>query len=176
VNFFLVDGFMDSSQEPEITIVFRPELGDLVHAARSWEANESKTANRAIGMALLLCGGFLLYTTSYVWGMLFLLVGTLELFNLLPASVIRAVIEYRSNPKFREEYQLTLTDDHLRFRTATIDSALKWTHYSHYFETPKAFMLVYGKRMYTVIPKRALANAEQVEQLRSLLGRVLGRG
>jgi len=30
--------------------------------------------------------------------------------------------------------------------------------------------------MYTVIPKRALANNEQTEQLRSLLGRVFGRG
>ncbi len=106
-------------------------------------------------------------------GHYFPLVGVAELFNLLPASAIRAFIEFRSNPKFREEYQLTLTDEHLLFRTDTIDSTLKWTHYTDYYETAKAFILVYGKRMYTVIPKRALADNDQLEYVRSLFARVV---
>jgi hypothetical protein len=164
-----------TSQGPEITIIFRPELRDLLHAARVWEANHWKIANRVVATVLLAWGGFLLYMTSYAWGIIFLFVGILELFNLLPAAAIRAFIEFRANPKFREEYQLTIADERLLFRTATIDSTLKWTHYTDYYETSKAFILVYGKRMYTVIPKRALANNDQLEYLRSLLARVIPR-
>ncbi len=98
-----------------------------------------------------------------------MLLGVLELFNLLPACFIRAIIEYHSNPKFKERYHLTLTSENIKFRTETIDSTLKWTHYNGFFETSKAFVLIYGKRMYTIIPRRALKSNDQLEQLRSLL-------
>ncbi len=158
-----------------MTITYRPSLGDLVHAARIWEANHWKTANRLVAIALLAFGAFLVYGRTYPWAVLFLILGLLEFFNLLPAAVLRAFIEWKSNPKFREEYQLTITPEHLHFRTETIDSTLKWTHYSSYLETSKAFILIYGKRMYTVIPKRALASPEQPEQLRNLLRNAIRR-
>ncbi len=111
------------------------------------------------------------------WGALFVFLGILEASNLLPAMVLRAIIEYRSNPKFREEFQLRLTPENLHFRTPTIDSTLRWTHYSDFFESRRAFILVYGKRMYTVIPKRALNGEAQLPEIRDLLNRVIrGRG
>jgi hypothetical protein len=120
------------------------------------------------------CGAFLLVGAGRWWGAAFALAGLLEAFNLLPAAVLGAVLEFRANPKFREEHQLTLTPESLRFRTATIDSTLKWELYSHFFETGKAFILVYGKRMYTVIPKRALHGDAQLGELRQLLARAIG--
>ncbi len=123
---------------------------------------------------LALCGGFLIVGAGRWWGVVFVLLGLLEAFNVLPAAVLRAIFEFRSNPKFREEYQLTLTPESLHFKTATIDSVLQWTHYSNFFETRRAFILVYGKRMYTVIPKRALDSEAQLLEMRQLLSTVIG--
>jgi hypothetical protein len=156
-----------------MTITYTPVLSDLLHAARAWEGKRWKTLNRAVAFVLLAYGGFLVYLGWYWWSAAFLTFGLLEWFNLLPAAAIRAIIEFRMNPKFREEYQLTFTDEHLHFHTATIDSTLKWTHYNNFFETPKAFILVYGKGMYTVIPKRAINEPGEVDDLRNLLNRVI---
>jgi hypothetical protein len=59
-------------------------------------------------------------------------------------------------------------------RTLRIDCALKWDLYSDVFETAKAFILVYGKRMYTVIPKRALDGEGQLREVRELLSGAIG--
>jgi hypothetical protein len=152
-----------------MTISYRPTQADLVHAARVWEGRHWKVARYVVAGTLIACGAFLLVAAGRWWGCAFVLVGLLEAFNLLPAAVLGAVLEFRANPKFREEHHLTLTPESLRFRTTTIDSTLKWTLYSHFFETGKAFILVYGKRMYTVIPKRALNGDAEVGELRQLL-------
>jgi YcxB-like protein len=152
-----------------MNISYRPALGDLVHAARVWEANHWKLGRRFVATTLVAVGVFQAYAGAYAWAVVFVLLGVLEFFNLLPAAALRAYMEWKMNPKFREEYHLEFAPEHLRFRTATVDSTLKWTHYSGYLETDRVFILIYGKRMYTVIPKRALQGPEQVEQLRTLI-------
>ena len=156
-----------------MTITYRPTLADLVHAARAWEGRHWSMARYVVAIALIGCGSLLILGAGQWWGLVFVLFGVLEWFNFLPAAVLRAVLEFRANPKYREEYRLTLTPETLGFRTDTIDSTVKWTHYSRVVETDKAFILVYGKGMYTVIPKRALANDAQCHELRSLLSSVI---
>ena len=156
-----------------MTITYRPTQSDLVHAARVWEGQHWKVARYVVAGLLIACGVYILVVGQW-WGGAFILVGLFEAFNLLPAAVVRAILEFRANPKFREEYHLSLSPEGLHFQTATIDSTLKWTHYSHFFETRKAFILVYGTRMYTVIPKRALDGDGQLSELRGLLTGVIG--
>lgn len=158
----------------KMTVTYRPSQADLVHAARTWEGRHWKTARYVVAAALCACGSFLVVGAGLWWGAQFVIVGLLEAFNLLPAAALRAMIEFRANPKFREEFQLTLTPESLHFRTATIDSTLKWTLYSEFFETDRAFILAYGKRMYTVIPKRALDNDSQSCEIRELLSCAIG--
>jgi len=157
-----------------MTLTYRPTQADLVHAARAWEGRRWRVARYVVAAVLVACGSFVVVGAGSWWGGVFVLVGLLEAFNLLPAAVIRAMIEYRANPKFRDEVQLTLTPDGLHFRTSMIDSTLMWTLYSDYFETNRAFMLVYGKRMYTVIPKRALDGDAQLREIRELLSSAIG--
>jgi len=157
-----------------MTITYRPTQADLIHAARTWEGQHWKAARYIVAAALIACGIFLVISSGLWWGALFVLVGLLEAFNLLPSAVLRAIIEFRTNPKFLEEYQLTLTTESLHFQTTTIDSTLKWTMYTGFLETSRAFILVYGKRMYTVIPKRALDNDAKIHEIRELLSSVIG--
>lgn len=156
-----------------MTLTYRPALADLIHAARMWEANHWKIANRIVAGAMIVFGALLIYVNKYHWSALFIFLGVFEFFNLLPAAVIRACIEWQINPKFREEYQLSITREDLHFKTPTIDSTLKWTYYSSYLETSKAFILIYGKRMYTVIPKRVLSGPAELDELRAIFKDVI---
>jgi hypothetical protein len=158
----------------KMKLTYQLTQADVVHAARALEGQHWKTARYVVASALFACGGFLVLGAGLWWGTVFVLFGLLEAFNLLPAAIIRAMIEFRTNPKFREEFQLTLTQDSLHFQTPSIDSRIKWTLYSDFLETGRAFILVYGKRMYTVIPKRALNNDAQLCEIRELLSRVIG--
>jgi len=157
-----------------MTITYRPSQADLIHAARTWEGQHWKAARYIVAGTMIACGIFLVTSSGLWWGTLFVLVGLLEAFNLLPSAALRAIIEFRTNPKFQEEYQLTLSSENLHFRTTTIDSTLKWTMYTDFLETSKAFILVYGKRMYTIIPKRALDNDTKIHEIRELLASVIG--
>ena len=152
-----------------MTLKYTPIQADLVHAARAWEGQHWAMARYIVAATLLCVGAFSLYVGMVWWAVAFCFFGVLEAFNLLPAAVLRALIEFRSNPKFREEHELTLSKEGLHFRTATIDSSVKWTHYSQVLETPKVFILVYGKRMFSVLPKRAFGGEKQVQEARELL-------
>ena len=81
---------------------------------------------------------------------------------------------FRNNPKFREPYELTLSDEGLLFRSAGVESRLAWDFYTSVLETPEHFFLVYGKDMYSLLPKRALRDRRQESALRELLRRKFG--
>jgi hypothetical protein len=83
---------------------------------------------------------------------------------------------FRDNPKFRERYELTFSDEGLLFRSKGVESRLGWDFYTEVLETPDYFFLVYGKDMFSLIPKRVLRGPRQESALREMLRRNLGRG
>lgn len=126
---------------------------------------------------LAIAGAFLLLQGSHLaWSVAFLLVSVIEWFDLFPAWAARGWLEYKWNPKFKDEYTLTVTPEHLRFKTSTIETTVKWDHYTKVVETDRIFVLVYGKQMYSVIPKRALPGEEEVRTLRNLLNQCIAPG
>jgi hypothetical protein len=106
----------------------------------------------------LLLFGFGIYCVTfaglYWWTMIWFPLAIAEWFNLLSLSRWRTKIEFQRNPKFREEYHLTFSLENIHFQTASIDSTLAWTHYERIVESPDLFLLMYGKGLYTLIPKR----------------------
>lgn len=87
-------------------------------------------------------------------------------YSVLPRSY------FRSNPKFREPYELTLSDEGVLFRSKGVESRLAWDFYTKVLETPEHFFLVYGKDMFSLLPKRAARGQEPA--LRELLRRKFG--
>lgn len=152
-----------------MTIRYMPARAELVHAARAWEGQHRPVARYIVAAFLLSSGGYFLYCAQPWWGVGFILFGFLELFNLLPAAVLRVLIDFRMNPKFRDEYELTLTRENLHFHTASIDSTLGWDLYSGVLETKQVFILLISERMSSVIPKRAFSDDRQVQEARELL-------
>jgi hypothetical protein len=145
------------------------------------EGETWKTASRVAAILLGICAAGFFYLGLRGWAIVWLALGVAELFNLLPLSVLVAWVEFRRNPKYRQEYHLTLAPEHLAFRTATVESTLKWEHYTRFWETSRAFVLAYGRGVPTVIPKAAFADDADREAARALLtnvvtGRVSGTG
>ena len=94
------------------------------------------------------------------------LIGFLHLF-VLPRQ------RFRSDPKFRDEYFLQFSDDGIQFKTTDIDALLQWSLYNKVLENERFYLLVYGKNMISVIPKRAFASANQEAAFSEMLKRNL---
>jgi hypothetical protein len=83
---------------------------------------------------------------------------------------------FRRNPKFRDPYELTFSDGGIVFRSKGVESRLEWGFYTKVLETPEHFFLVYGKDMFSLIPKRAFRDPRQESVFREMLRRKLGAG
>ncbi|HUQ32193.1 MAG TPA: YcxB family protein [Pyrinomonadaceae bacterium] len=80
---------------------------------------------------------------------------------------------FRGDPKFQDEYQLHFSDDGIQFKTAQIDALLQWSLYDKVIEDERFYLLVYGKHMISVIPKRAFIDEYQEAAFRRMIGRNL---
>jgi hypothetical protein len=76
---------------------------------------------------------------------------------------------FRREPKFRDEYSLTFSSEGIHFQTAHIDSHLAWDLYSRALVDAHSYVLYYGSRTFTVIPKRVFQNNQQQEAFDQLL-------
>jgi hypothetical protein len=97
-----------------------------------------------------------------------LLTFVVALFFVLPRQ------RFRSDPRYRDEFFLEFADEGIRFQTAQIDSRLGWGLYTRVLENERFYVLVYGKGMISVIPKRAFTGSDQETIFRTLLRRKLG--
>jgi len=75
----------------------------------------------------------------------------------------------RSEAKFRDDYSLTFSQSGIHFSTAHIDSQLPWSMYSRALIDEHSYVLYYGSRQFTVIPKRVFQNPEQQQIFEQLL-------
>lgn len=88
---------------------------------------------------------------------------------LFAAFVVIPPLAFRSEAKFRDDYSLTFSQDGIHFRTAHIDSQLQWNLYSRALIDEHSYVLYYGSRQFTVIPKRVFQSSEQQQIFEQLL-------
>jgi hypothetical protein len=159
---------------PDVSVSYRPALRDVLHAARFAEGENWKSASRVAAFLLVCCSLAFLWWGFPGWAALWFTLAVVEFFNLLPLSVLVAYMEFRRNPKYRQEYHPTLSPETLAFQTDTISTVLKWSHYTRFWETERAFVLASGQGVPTVIPKAAFATEAEHEDVRTILRRGLG--
>jgi hypothetical protein len=80
---------------------------------------------------------------------------------------------FRGDPKFREEYNLTFTEEGIGFKTQNINSSIAWSLYTRVIENDSFYILVYGKNIHSlsIIPKRVFQDSQQEMAFRDLLRR-----
>jgi hypothetical protein len=113
-----------------------------------------------------LAGDFYIMGSALFVGLLVLARGR-YMNSVLPRSY------FRRNPKFLEPYQLTFSDDGLVFRSKGVESRIGWDYYTGVWETKDFYFLVYGKDLFSLIPKRVFRGPRQEAAFRELLRRKL---
>ena len=80
---------------------------------------------------------------------------------------------FRGDPKFRDEYNLTFSEDGIQFKTQNINSSIAWNLYTRVIENDSFYIMVYGKNIHSlsIIPKRVFRDSQQERAFRELLRR-----
>jgi hypothetical protein len=159
----------------EITLEFENRLEDHLHADRlHYSRGILARIDKIVAVLLALVGvALVLRAGSRWWSYVPFPLAVAEWFDLFSIRPLQIRVAFKANPKFRERYALRFGEEGIHFKTATIDSTLKWDHYHALLESDRVFVLVYGKRMYTVVPKSAFPDPSRVDEFRELVKRKL---
>lgn len=158
-------------EEGTVSITFDNILAEHLAAERLYYASTTLAKlDKVVAAVLLLVAVFSTWGAGVQWWtLIFFPLAVFEWFNLL--SIRPLVIRYAfwRNPKFTETYHLTFDPAGIQFRTRSINSRITWDHFTKVLEDDRLWLLVYGTRMYSVIPKRAFKDRNEVTRFRLLV-------
>jgi len=159
-----------------VSTTFTYTRGEYVRAMQRHYKSSLRFRTDVVGGLLAVAGGlYLALMTSSGWvGWLFVGVGSLLLAIIAYAMLLLPRIIYASQPKLRNEYTLSFADDGIRFKTDFIDSTLQWSLYHTWLSDDQFYIMYHGKRDLTIIPRRALTDADADDKLRQLLAAHIG--
>lgn len=161
--------------ENPVVVEFDNRLADHLAAERLYYRSTFLWKMDKVVALLLAAGGiFLVSTVGFRWWtVVWFPVAILEWFNLLSLRPLQIRLFFHRNPKFMETYHLAFSENGIEFKTASLDSKLAWTHYTRFLEDRDVSLLIYGARMYTVIPRRSFANETEHARFVALVYRRL---
>ncbi len=76
---------------------------------------------------------------------------------------------WQSQPGAKSAISVETTTDGFQITTQSSDARLKWSHYTHWKETPNLFMVYQSRNCFNLFPKRAFSSEAQVNEFRELL-------
>jgi YcxB-like protein len=154
-----------------INLSFRYTERDYVQALRAHYASHLRL-RLDIAVAVMLAG-----IGIYLWrlprghwlGIACVVIAIAFGLLLVAAFTVIPPLAFRRSPKFRDDYSLTFSPEGIHFRTVHIDSQLQWSIYSSALIDTHSYILYYGSRQFTVLPKRVFQNVEQQQAFEQLL-------
>jgi hypothetical protein len=156
-----------------VTLAFRYLPGEYVRAVRAHQLQNLRLVLDSIVSAMLLVAGaatLLFGAERYLWlGVTFCGIGLALPAIIAVALLVVPRIALAGNAKLREPYRLTFSDQGIRFETTSIESNLAWSLYTRVTEVRDFYLLYWGRREFTVIPKRAFATAAEMQAFDALL-------
>jgi hypothetical protein len=175
---------MRAAEEPvmnsnEIRLEFSYSEAEYLAAARLLTLRDSDLLFRLILFFVFIMVFASILTgllSDYPWWTGFLVSGLLLTLIYYNALVQQTRRYFRGDPKFRDQYQFTFSEQGIAAKTSQLDAKLSWSLYTKYLENSRMYVLVYGEdlRMMTVVPKRAFQNSLQENSFRELLSRHVG--
>ena len=167
------DAFAETKGPVELAFSYTED--EYVEAARLFfSRGYDAKFHTYLGLAVL-AGGLLvgwLAGDVYVAGLV-LFVGLLLLARRLYVNSALPRMYFRRNPKFLDAYRLTFSDEGVAFRSKGVESKIGWEFYTGVWETPDFYFLVYGKDLFSLVPKRVFRGPRQEAAFRELLRRHL---
>jgi len=158
-----------------ISVTFTYAASEYVRAIRRHYWAMLRVIRSLIIAVVAVVGGILLvgFTDTDWIGYCLVVVGMVLLAMTFFALFVLPRRIYRSDPKLRNQYALTFSDDAIHFKTLDIDSTLQWSLYHSWSLDDEFYVLYHGKRDLTVIPKRTLSDRDD-ELFRGMLRRQIG--
>ena len=116
------------------------------------------------------------YGSSYGTGWFALIFVLLALeFWLDPIRPLLARLVFGMNAKiYSDQSEVMFDDEGVHAKSSTYELKRIWTAYSKLLESKKLFLLVYGKRLYATIPKKAFTDEKQIELFREMVKSKIG--
>ena len=163
--------------DSELQLSFRYVESDYVKALRAHYASRLRLRTDVFVVVMLVGIGAYLWTLPATrWlGAIGIVLGLGFAGLLCAAFTILPVLVFRREPKLRDEYSLVFSAEGIHYRTAHIDSQIEWNLYSRALVDAHSYLLYYGSRQFTVIPKRVFGSPEQQEAFEQLLTRHVPR-
>jgi hypothetical protein len=161
-----------------ISLRFRYTEEEYIAATRFYLSRSTDFLLRLAFSTIFLAAGIFFVLLANLESEIFFLLTFVGVVSFLMWSLFFYIAprqRFRSDPKFQDEYFLQFSDDGIQFKTAQIDALIQWSLYTKVLENDRFYLLVYGKNMISVIPKRAFASAQQEAAFDALLERKLPR-
>ena len=154
-----------------VHLSFHYSKADIVRAMRSHYASRMRPRlDVVMAVVLALAGAYLWRSPDSHWSGVFAMGASAAfVLFLFTAFVILPPLAFRLEPKYRDDYSLIFSSEGIHFRMVHIDSQLQWSVYSRALVDAHSYLLYYGSRIFTVIPKRVFESAEQQRVFEHLL-------
>ncbi|MBI1878388.1 MAG: YcxB family protein [Chloroflexi bacterium] len=156
----------------DLVLQFQYTEAEYVAAVHSYYNRTFHMRTYIIALSVVLLAGLYLWFSTGEAVMFFgvsvflLIVATPLIFYFVTPRTV-----FRREPNFHNIYTLRFTEDGLEFKTENVNSKLDWKLYRQVWENKAFYLLFYGERLFTVIPKRVFESAAQERQFRELLQR-----
>jgi hypothetical protein len=107
-----------------------------------------------IGISFILNYHFI----NIILGIIIIIIVILNISGFIDFEKIVIMIQFKNNKKLKSIQKLIFTDTGIEYETQDIKSNITWNIYNKYYEGENIFILIYGKRQYSVIPKNKFEN------------------
>ena len=165
------------SNTDRVQLRFSHTEKEYMSAVRYYLTHSTETFARLIAFYVLISLGFLILNVLLdfllpLWAIVALIVCIgVAWFHAYLFDLPRRY--FRSDPKFRSEYDLTFTDAGIQFKTQDVNASIAWSLYTNVIENEKFYILIYGKNIpsLSIIPKRAFRDGKEETVFRQMLRR-----
>jgi hypothetical protein len=154
-----------------INLSFRYAQNDYVRALRAHYASQLRLPLDILVIIVLIGAGAYLWRSPNLHWLAVAAIALAAVFvlMLIAAFTVIPALAFRREPKFRDDYSLAFSAEGIHFHTAHIDSQLQWSLYSRALMDAHSYVLYYGSRQFTVIPKRVFQSDEQRQAFEQML-------
>ncbi|MGH4137822.1 YcxB family protein [Clostridium sp.] len=162
--------------EKDVRINFRYSEDEYVAAVQWYYFKNQLIRIYILVASIFVCTGlyFLFLGKKPVVGLVLVISGALIYILYVYIVMLNPRKFFKTQSKLKEELFFTFTEEGVLFKFGEEAKNLKWNYYSGYKENKNYFYLIYGKNLFTIIPKRSFKNDAKITKLRKLLNTNFG--
>jgi hypothetical protein len=154
-------GSLGEAPMPETT-----EAGVDARFRLTWR--EYFAAERFVGVALLVLGLVFFIAVGFSWFQPLIAAAGLVLVSAPLFRKLGLRRRWAREPLHHAEHFISFSKDRIYYLLGGVESDLSWGYFQSWVESRDGFLLVTGQDVFNLVPKRAFADAAEVDRFRTL--------